>query len=522
MLLAALTALALISGCGDHSGASRPMTGPAHSSSSASSVSPAAVVSPSPPLTAARPTGALRNPPEVVSRNGFLNTRIVVERKRVELAGKKLWALTYNGRYMPPTLRIKPGDRVKLAMVNKIDQMTNLHVHGLHVSPSGHSDNIFLMIEPGETYHYSYQFPRNLAAGTYWYHPHPHTLSAPQTAGGMSGIIIVDGLKRYLPKSLRNITERVVALKDFQRVGDQIKTADLSIGAPTTRVVNGQLNPAIHIRPGETQLWRIANIGANIFYKVVLPGHRFRVIARDGNPVTKTYSVDTIIIPAAARYDVLVEGGPPGTTELKTLPYNTGPAGNQFPEATLATLVSRGEARTPVKPPAAFAPARDLAKAKLAARRTITYTENAAGTEYYINGKQFDPNRIDFTGQLNTVQEWTVQNNSDEVHSFHVHTNDFQLMSTNGKPQTFYGYQDTVDVPARGNIVVRTAFENYTGKTVLHCHILNHEDKGMMSVLELVDGPPGNGTGTGTGNGTGTGTGTGTGRDPAAPGVKKD
>lgn len=499
---ALLAALALISGC-DQSGAARPMRGPAHSSPS---VSPAVMASPSPPLTSARPTGALRNPVEVVSRNGFLRTRIVVEREKVNLAGKQLWALTYNGQYMPPTLRIKPGDHVRLEMVNKIDEMTNLHVHGLHVSPRGHSDNVFVKIDPGETYHYSYRFPPHLAPGTYWYHPHPHMLSAPQTAGGMSGIIIVDGLKRYLPKSLRNITERVVALKDFQRVDDQIKTADLSIGAPTTRVVNGQLNPAIHIRPGETQLWRIANIGANIYYKVALPGHRFRVIARDGSPVTKTYAVNSIVLPAASRYDVLVEGGPPGTTELKTLPYNTGPAGNQFPGATLATVVSQGKAMTPATPPTAFAPARNLADAKIAARRTITYTENAAGTEFFINGKQFDPNRTDFTGQLNTVQEWTVQNNSDEAHSFHVHTNDFQVMSKNGVPQAFYGYQDTVDVAPRGNIVVRTSFEDYTGKTVLHCHILNHEDKGMMSVLEIVDGPDAPRTGKG----------------PAASGPRKD
>ncbi|MFE2601411.1 multicopper oxidase family protein [Streptomyces sp. NPDC059396] len=477
-LFALLALLALLAGCGTDPGGS--------GGSQAQSPGPSSAASAPSPVP---PGDPLREPAQVVSKNGFLRTRIVVERKKVDLAGRKLWALTYNGQYMPPTLRIRPGDRMDVSLVNKIDQMTNVHVHGLHVSPSGHSDNVFVMIEPGETYHYAYQFPPNLATGTYWYHPHAHPITAAQTAGGMSGIIVVEGLKQYLPKPLRNITERTVALKDFQIQGDRIKTEDLSIGAPTTRVVNGQLNPVIRIRPGETQLWRLANIGANIFYKVALPGHKFRVIARDGNPVTKIYSVDSIIIPAASRFDVLVEGGPAGsTTELKTLPYNTGPAGNQFPEATLATVVSRGEPVPREKLPATFAPAIDLADAKIAARKTITYTENAAGTAYYINGKQFDPDRIDFRAKLNTVQEWTVQNNSDEVHSFHLHTNDFQLMSTNGKPVPFYGYQETVDVPARGNIVVRVAFLDYTGKTVLHCHILNHEDKGMMSTLVISDG----------------------------------
>ncbi|MFD7232031.1 multicopper oxidase family protein [Streptomyces sp. NPDC059881] len=443
-----------------------------------------ATVSPSPAVTG--PVSAdLRDPAQVVSRDGLLRTRIVVERKKVELAGRPLWALTYNGQYMPPTLRLKPGDRMEITFDNRLDKQTNLHVHGMHVSPAGNSDNVFLAIKPGKTFQYSYRFPESLEPGTYWYHPHPHAFSAAQTAGGMSGIIVVDGLDEYLPPSLRDITEHIVALKDFQIVGDQIKTQNLKIGAPTTRTVNGQLNPRIRIRPGETQLWRLANIGANIFYKVALPGHRFHVVAQDGYPVNKVYSADSIVIPAGARYDVLVQGGPEGTRELQTLPYNTGKAGNQFPQATLATVASAGEPMTAEPMPTAFGPTDDLATAPLAGRQTITYTENAAGTEFFINGKQFDHNRVDFRVKLNTVEEWTIRNNTDEVHSFHVHTNDFQVMSINGRPRTNYGLQDTVDVPPRGTMVIRSRFLDYPGRTVLHCHILNHEDLGMMSVLQI-------------------------------------
>ncbi|MFJ6632275.1 multicopper oxidase family protein [Streptomyces sp. NPDC091376] len=443
-----------------------------------------ATVSPSPAVTG--PVSAeLRDPAQVVSRDGLLRTRIVVERKKVDLAGRPLWALTYNGQYMPPTLRLKPGDRMEITFDNRLDKQTNLHVHGMHVSPAGNSDNVFLAIEPGKTFQYSYRFPKSLEPGTYWYHPHPHLLSAAQTAGGMSGIIVVDGLDEYLPPSLRNITEHVVALKDFQIVGDQIKTQNLKIGAPTTRTVNGQLNPRIRIRPGETQLWRLANIGANIFYKVALPGTKFHVVAQDGYPVNKVYSADSIVIPAGARYDVLVQGGPAGTRELQTLPYNTGKAGNQFPQATLATVASAGEPMTAEPMPTTFGPTDDLATAPVAGRQTITYTENAAGTQFFINGKQFDHNRVDFRVKLNTVEEWTIRNNTDEVHSFHVHTNDFQVMSINGRPRTNYGLQDTVDVPPRGTMVIRSRFLDYPGRTVLHCHILNHEDLGMMSVLQI-------------------------------------
>jgi suppressor of ftsI len=439
------------------------------------------------PSASAQEGSPLRDPPELVSQNGVLQARIVVASEQVDVAGRTLSALTYNGHYMPPTLRFRPGDRMELAMENRLDPYTNLHVHGLHVSPSGHSDNVFIHILPGQTFHYSYQFPENLAPGTYWYHSHAHGISAPQVAGGMSGIIIVDGLKEYLPPDLRDITEHVIALKDFQVQGGAVKTEDLHIGAPTNRTVNGQLTPTIQIRPGEVQLWRLANISANIYYNVQLQGQQFQVIAHDANPVDRIWAADSLLLAAGARFDVLVRGGPPGSTQLQTLPYNTGPAGNQFPQATLATLVSGGPPTGPVELPTAFAPTEDLGRATVAAQRTIVFSEDAAADKYYINGKLFDPNRVDIQSKLNTVEEWTVRNDSDEEHSFHVHVNDFQLMSINGQPHDGHGWQDTSTVPAKGQIVIRIPFVNYTGKTVLHCHILNHEDDGMMAVLEIVE-----------------------------------
>ncbi|MER6942949.1 multicopper oxidase family protein [Nonomuraea sp. NPDC000554] len=440
--------------------------------------------SPSPPSA---PEGApLRDPPQLVSHHGHLRTRLVVERRQVDVAGRKLWALTYNGRYMPPTLRIRPGDRVELAMENRLEPFTNLHVHGLHVSPRGHSDNVLIHIHPRQTFHYSYRFPDNLLPGTYWYHSHAHPISGPQVAGGMSGVIVVEGLKRYLPPGLRGIKEHVIALKDFQVQGDAVKTKDLHISAPTNRTVNGQLNPAIHIRPGEVQLWRLANVSANIYYKVHLQGQPFQVIAHDANPVDRIWPADSLLLAAGARFDVLVRGGPPGRTQVQTLPYSTGPAGNTFPQATLATLVSEGAPVHPEALPPTFAPTQDLGRATVAARHTIVFSENTAGTKYYINGKQFDMNRVDIRSKLNTVEEWTVRNDSNEEHSFHVHTNDFQLMSINGRRHQGHGWQDTASVLPKGQIVVRIRFADYTGKTVLHCHILNHEDAGMMAILEIV------------------------------------
>ncbi|MFD7288977.1 multicopper oxidase family protein [Streptomyces sp. NPDC059863] len=441
----------------------------------------------------------LRNPPQMVSHNGVLRTTVVVERQKVLVGDRRLWGLTYNGRYMPPTLRVKPGDRIELAMVNRVTEKvqgvtkdTNLHVHGLHVSPRQPADDIFLSIKPGTTYNYSYQLPRDITPGTYWYHSHIDMYSAAQVAGGQSGLIIIDGLRKYLPPALKNITERVVALKDNQIQGDAIKVNPLSIQAKTNRTVNGQQNPVIGIRPGETQLWRLANIGANIYYKLRLPGATFHVIAQDGYPVQRVYAAETLLIPAAARFDVLVQGGKAGTAQLETLPFDTGPAGNTFPQVDLASVVTGGTPMTPAAIPTTFAPSEDLAKATIADRKNLVYTETTTATpeRYYINGRYYDPNRIDFTSRLNTVEEWTVRNDTEEDHSFHLHTNHFQLMSVNGKAtDPGHRWYETVNVIQGQSIVFRVHFTNFTGKTVAHCHLLNHEDMGMMSVLDIVDGP---------------------------------
>ena len=203
----------------------------------------------------------------------------------------------------------------------------------------------------------------------------------------MSGVIIVDGLKQYLPPDLRNITEHTIGLKDFQVEGDAIKTHDVSISAPTNRTVNGQITPTIRIRPGEVQLWRLANLSANIYYDVRLQGAQFTVIGHDGNPVGTTFAADHLLLAAANRFDVLVRGGPPGTTQLQTLAYNTGPAGNQFPTATLATVVSAGAPMPPVKLPTTIKPFEDLRHPRRAAHhrvvretRSRTCTTSTAGS----------------------------------------------------------------------------------------------------------------------------------------------
>jgi suppressor of ftsI len=232
-------------------------------------------------------------------------------------------------------------------------------------------------------------------------------------------------------------------------------------------------------------VWHIGNIGANITYQVKLDGHTFHVLAEDGNPVWAVWAQDALLLPPGKRFDVLIQGGSPGAYVLETLPYDTGPEGNQFPQANLATLTSQGASQPAASLPTTLAPNDDLGSEPIAQRREIVFSEDPQTDLYYIDGRTFDHNRVDTTARFGTLEEWTIRNDSQEQHPFHIHQGGFQVISVNGVPYTARGLQDTIMLPVGGEVVIRKPFRAFTGKFVYHCHILNHEDAGMMAVIEV-------------------------------------
>ncbi|TMC50069.1 MAG: multicopper oxidase family protein, partial [Chloroflexi bacterium] len=281
----------------------------------------------------------------VASHDGVLALTLTAARATVDVASRPVLAAVYNGSYVPPTLRVRPGDVVKLRLVNSLDDETNLHMHGLAVSPLGNSDNVFLHVAPGGAQDYEIRIPSSHAPGLYWYHPHPHGHSDDQVRNGMSGALIVEGLLDPFP-DLRDVTEHVLLLKDAQIGGGHI--VHRAIGDDAVRTVNGMLNPTITLRPGETQLWRIGNIGADLYYVLTLEGHRFYEVARDGYRLARLVSQRQLLLPPGAREEVLVQAAGPGTYALRTAGFNTGPQGNQYPGVVLATMRVGGAAITPM------------------------------------------------------------------------------------------------------------------------------------------------------------------------------
>jgi len=455
-----------------------------------------------------------QDPPIISTPAGTMTVTLATNATPVSISGKRVNARVYSASaggvdyppaYMPPVLSVRQGQRLVVNLKNNLQETTNLHTHGFFISPKGNQDDIYELLLPGGQLQHVYTNTKYLLPGTYWYHPHDHPLVEEQVFGGLSGLIEVQGLKGMLPSSLRGITEHYIGIKDFQTdAANTIPYDDIDSQAPTTRTVNGQVNPVLTMQQGETQLWHVGNIGADIWYQLKAAGLKAWVVARDGNPVRTPYLASTsdLVMPPARRFDLLVQAPTAGTFTLQTLPYSTGPQGDSYPRATLMTVIVSPSSATVAGIPMTFSGERDLSKAKITRSRVFVLSENADGTKFYVNGKPYPGGQLmNAQPQTGTVEQWTFVNKSSEAHPIHIHVNDMQLISTNGtKPkQASDSWLDTIPVPAKtkgkdGRVVVRMNFRTYTGPYVFHCHILAHEDNGMMNNVQVISPPQKNTT----------------------------
>lgn len=424
-----------------------------------------------------------REPPVVRSSGGVLKVQLTPAESTITVAGRRATMMVYNGLYAPPTLRVRPGDTIRLRLANATSEPTNLHTHGLTVSPRGNSDNVFLSVAPGHAQDYDIRIPLDQPAGLFWYHPHPHGFSDEQTRNGMAGALIVDGLLDSFP-TLRHLPERLILLKGLQLENGRVVITH--IGENVIRTINGVSKPVIVLHPGATELWRIGNLSADLYFLLTLDGHHFHIVARDGNRRAGISTTDTLRLSPGARVEVLVTAGAPGVYSLRTGDIDTGPAGNQYKGTVMATLRVEGSPVTAATLPTSLLPVQDL-RGKVTNRRTIVFSESKDGNTFFIDGKPFDMTRTDVRVKLGAIEEWTIRNVADELHTFHIHQGPFQLIEINGVPQPADDHRDIVDVPIGGEVKVIIPFTNplMVGRFVYHCHILSHEDKGMMATIEV-------------------------------------
>lgn len=437
-------------------------------------------------------------PPVLQSQNGVLKTTLDMRQGPAMIAGQRVAnAETYNGLYPGPTLAINPGDVLDVTIKNDLSTPTNLHTHGLHVSPLGNGDNIFVEIAPGQSFEYRIPLPSNHPEGLYWYHPHHHGTLDQQLFGGLAGLIVVGNVDGGFPE-FSGLSQRVMVLKNGAIGSDGLLTAPPPPGVQNQQIftINGQLNPTLTMAPGESQVWSIANTGNDSFYDVQLAGHKLYVIGEDGEPLQHVRPVDDLIMPPGQRYTFIVQGGAPGTYSFRTAGFNNGDV-FVWPARTLATLVVQGrpgEPRLLADPLSAVNNLfQDLRNVPVAAHRQLVFGQDLTDPTnpmFNINGQIF-PNVPVIQPVLNTVEEWILLNDTQEFHPFHIHVNNFEVLSINDQPYTPDNLRDVVNIPPKvngvdGSVVIRMAFKDYVGSYVYHCHISFHEDMGMMGIVNVV------------------------------------
>ena len=424
---------------------------------------------------------ALMDPPSIYAKDGVI--ALTASSQDVKIGAATLPGLVYNGLYTAPVMHARPGERLVIRFINNLQQVSNLHYHGIQTSPLGSSDNASIEVKPGESFLYSVKIPTTQPPGTYWYHPHQHGIVENQVMGGLSGALIIDGFAEQFPE-LKDIKERLLVLKEYEWESSDDPYIE-SYLHDRLQTINGQEHVTISMRPHETQLWHIANVGPNKIIHLSIPGLRFRVLGQDGVARNIEDVTETLPVLPGGRFEVLVEAADAGTYNLNSDKVLTGKDRTRV----LGHVVVAGEPAVPVPPITTFPSREDLREVDVDTRRTVVFSQDMGAEKFYLDGQQFDHKRTDFRVPLGSVQEWKLVNKTGDFHDFHIHQLHFQVVAMNDKPVPFVGLQDTVRIPEQGSITIRLAFTRpeIVGRFYYHCHVLQHEDRGMMASIEVYD-----------------------------------
>ncbi len=432
---------------------------------------------------------------------------------------------------------------------------TNLHFHGLSVPPVCHQDDVLkTSISPGDPpFEYRFQIPSNTPPGLYWYHPHIHGFSKVQVLGGASGALIIEGLERA-NKSIAGLPERVLVIRDqdllnpnappsrsepivpkllIDRDGDAANNGtgfgkpakDLSLNFVPVPYPNYP-PAAIEMKPEQQQLWRVLNASAITYLNLAVLFKRvpqpFGLVALDGVPLNENGAAGDGIcwqnhlgVPPGARVEFIVKGPPLGVKGLLvTRTVDTGPGGENDPNRALAIITASEQApelrskfdASPAPLPASGLPW--LGDVTPVRTRRLYFSERlldpnnpTSATEFYITVDGQTPAPFDMhsgvpniIAKQGTVEDWIIENRSNELHAFHIHQLHFLLMDYLDTPVDEPFLRDTVNVPyytgrtlAYPSVRLRMDFRdpNTVGTFVYHCHLLEHEDNGMMGLIRV-------------------------------------
>ncbi len=489
---------------------------------------------------------AFKNPPNIYYTGGTLDLNTAPA--LIDWAGEKIrsnvYSAKYQGRsydpsYAPPTIRIAntavtrtlelhlSNNMGTLDCITPSHDYTNLHYHGFEVSPVAPSDDVItIKIPRGKSYPYRVPFPnvpgKQHPEGMFWYHPHPHGCSFAQVNQGMSGALIVGDLLKSRYPAYAGIPEQILLLKDGKPTPTGLQQEENNIlalaanpnatVAPPRITVNSLNQPTITMQPGIPQFFRIGNVGSNAYVNLAMPNVRAFIIAVDGMATARPILLDSangFILPPGSRVEMIVFT-PSQPAELLSLPLPAARAPDREVLARIAVATgkkqqgayqggSEADLQKATLPASNYYPTAEefsLPNASLQCqiltpspdpRYTFVFTQDAG--KFMMNGKQYEEGRLDVTCPIPSHPTWTIFNNTTQHHTFHIHQIHFRVDKINGRPvgEDEAPIRDNVDVPPQAVVEMTMPFdETYlAGEFVLHCHILAHEDRGMMMNISL-------------------------------------
>lgn len=456
------------------------------------------------------PGAAFKDPPtmpNLSSTPGIVEVNLESKIAPVNVNGTTANLFTYNGSAPGPTIRVKRGDKLRVHFKNSLPATTaknllgftkniaNLHTHGLHVSPEEPADAVHLAIPPGGTYDYEYDLAAQEPGCLNFYHGHSHGIAAEQYWAGMVGALVVEDPT----PALAGYETHIMILKDISLSGSaptpHSTMMDYMHGKEGSIImVNDQVNPVLPIKPGQVQRWRVLNASNARFYKLSLEGHNFYVVGADGGLLDKPYQQSYVILSPGERVDLLVKASATQKNyRLLSLPYSRmGMMASS--QITLLTLADKGSTLNQSLPTSVNPTAKRITMMDTGMLPKKTFTLSMRMGRGYINGYDYDVEPCMAHSMLGMYEIWEIVNNSNMDHPWHQHVNPAQIISITGGDasyRTLYtttpAMKDTILIPKGGRVTLLMPVLDWPGMTMYHCHILEHEDIGMMGMWMIMD-----------------------------------
>ncbi len=407
--------------------------------------------------------------------------------------------LAYNGAVPGAMIEVFEGDKVSINFKNRIPgQASTIHWHGLEI-PADQDGNPSAPVASGADHAYEFTIPPN-SAGSYWYHPHPHELTAEQVYLGLAAPFIVRSKSDPLSSELGDETLFVssISLNAYGTIAENTD-ADRFNGREGDHVlVNGAKQPTLTLPPGSSRRFRVYNATNGRFLRLAVDGHHMTLVGTDGGLLSAPLAgLEELLLAPAERVEIVIDfQAQAGSFTLNSMAYERGWMGRDKPPAEtlqLMTFELSGATVAPVPLPPKLrnieALGEPVSTKRIAFAETMGMAHGAMTMGFLIDGKAFDMNRIDLKSRAGDVELWEIINTSDMDHPLHIHGTQFQIVERerNGikKPSPYLAWKDTVNITSKETVIIKVRHST-PGVRMYHCHILEHEGAGMMGQLEVV------------------------------------